>query len=496
MATDAVITYLTAGIITEAKNILGTLKAIAAEKSPKIKSLFSFVDILRDRSKLAHWLQTTFDIPSFPDIGGKLKTNLKALFCKLGFGCFVAGTPVMAAAGNIPIEQLKIGDKVWANTFVNNGYAATKDDTKETTYHINADGMRTMTSSDNEKCDATAGNFNEWFAVSLNIHNFDGNSTKVQLLRPQWWLDANRIKKANDVVFLSLPEMGLEGYATLTDLAHYRKSKNLDGETDSDIWALGTVIGIFEHTVDASHKLILSNGDTLGVTAPHPFYSLDRQCFVAAAELRVQEKILAQSGFVFVISNTIVEKPQQVYNLEVRQWHNFLVGKSGVVVHNSYENVKKAVHGLSTKYSELLENVDDKIFEFTGRYGDPKVRGHHPLCKAAFLGGNKVNKYNKDDAFCISEEGLKAFCPNYKPATTIHAAITGRQSSRYSAWQKNNPQKIISLEEMIDVEIGAMTDVGIPDDVAKTWMAKALKQMNEDFDIREITQTPWGFKPD
>jgi hypothetical protein len=34
--------------------------------------------------------------------------------CKLGFGaCFVAGTPVLTADGTTPIEDIKVGDKVW-----------------------------------------------------------------------------------------------------------------------------------------------------------------------------------------------------------------------------------------------------------------------------------------------------------------------------------------------------------------------------------------------
>jgi hypothetical protein len=80
----------------------------------------------------------------------------------------------------------------------------------------------------------------------------------------------------------------------------------------------------------------LTNGDSLGVTVTHPLYSLDRQCFIPVEDINIGEKLLSKSGIITVVSKAYDPTPQEVYNLEVGQWHNFLVGVSGVVVHNSY----------------------------------------------------------------------------------------------------------------------------------------------------------------
>jgi hypothetical protein len=80
----------------------------------------------------------------------------------------------------------------------------------------------------------------------------------------------------------------------------------------------------------------LSDNSTLGVTAEHPIYSLDRQGFVLAADLREGERLLTKTGSLNILSKEIEQQSQPVYNLEIRQWHNFLVGSSGVVVHNNY----------------------------------------------------------------------------------------------------------------------------------------------------------------
>jgi hypothetical protein len=51
---------------------------------------------------------------------GALKQGLKSgKNCKLGFGaCFVAGTPVLTAEGTKPIEEIRVGDKVWTRNLV------------------------------------------------------------------------------------------------------------------------------------------------------------------------------------------------------------------------------------------------------------------------------------------------------------------------------------------------------------------------------------------
>jgi hypothetical protein len=92
----------------------------------------------------------------------------------------------------------------------------------------------------------------------------------------------------------------------------------------------------------------LSDNSTLGVTAEHPIYSIDRQGFVLASDLREGERLLTKTGITKLVTKVIEQQAQPVYNLEIRQWHNFLVGSSGVVVHNQYPKFGK--------------NFADKIF--------------------------------------------------------------------------------------------------------------------------------------
>ncbi|HMS30459.1 MAG TPA: colicin D domain-containing protein [Saprospiraceae bacterium] len=72
----------------------------------------------------------------------------------------------------------------------------------------------------------------------------------------------------------------------------------------------------------------------LGVTAPHPIFSTTYNDWRLAGELEVGEKVLTYHGEASVLSNVKKEGSEIVYNLEVKDLHNFLVGNVGVVVHN------------------------------------------------------------------------------------------------------------------------------------------------------------------
>jgi hypothetical protein len=54
----------------------------------------------------------------------------------------------------------------------------------------------------------------------------NGTVSEIQLLRPTAWLEAQGIAAIGKSTYLHLSEMGLEGYATVTDLAHFRVTKN------------------------------------------------------------------------------------------------------------------------------------------------------------------------------------------------------------------------------------------------------------------------------
>src|SRR5262249_49145085 len=78
----------------------------------------------------------------------------------------------------------------------------------------------------------------------------------------------------------------------------------------------------------------------IGVTPSHPFFSADRNDWVAAGRLEVGERVLTNDGTAVVEWYVMREKPEEVvYNIEVEGDHCYRVGESGILVHNSSAGV-------------------------------------------------------------------------------------------------------------------------------------------------------------
>ena len=65
---------------------------------------------------------------------------------------------------------------------------------------------------------------------------------------------------------------------------------------------------------------------SLGVTATHPIYSTTYHDWRLAGELEVGERVLTYKGEATVSSTEKRAGSEPVYNLEVKDLHNFLVG--------------------------------------------------------------------------------------------------------------------------------------------------------------------------
>lgn len=111
-----------------------------------------------------------------------------------------------------------------------------------------------------------------------------------------------------------------------------------------------------------------TNAPSLGITATHPIYSTTYHDWRLAGELEVGERVLTYKGEATVSSTEKRAGSETVYNLEVKDLHNFLVGDEGVVVHNgcidlnlgklknSFINFEKALGWADAAAEEIVED--------------------------------------------------------------------------------------------------------------------------------------------
>lgn len=153
------------------------------------------------------------------------------------------------------------------------------------------------------------------------------------------------------------------------------------------------------------------------------------------------------------------------------------------------EGLEKVGENLNNVFLKNIDNTITKLkskakFELngTGIYND--VKGHHPLIGKAFEG---VKEYDYKQAFSVSPKKLDEI----SGIVNIHPKITGQQNTLYTAWRKSNPNKTLEIDDMAEIEIKAMVNVGIPEDIATGWVVKALEDLKAK-GVTTIKNIPWN----
>ncbi len=263
-----------------------------------------------------------------PQLLWRHKTELT----ELARGCFLAGTPILVAGKEgeekIPIEKVKLFDYVLSSTASSdnsqNASVNIKNHDANNTDPFVSDIQRTIDEYD------IAGT--EWYEVDFESISEDNI---CQLALPKTWLIKNKIDNVGDVYFLNIPEQGTIGKHRVAAILPITPSKPPKDVIYSDDYGYYPVTGLFSHNSDNLMKLVVSSCDTLSVTKTHPIYSYDEKDWVPAGDLNIGERISTRDSFVFVEQKIDLSDKAPVFNLQVQNVHNYLVGKQGIIVHNN-----------------------------------------------------------------------------------------------------------------------------------------------------------------
>ncbi|HMP30637.1 MAG TPA: Hint domain-containing protein [Saprospiraceae bacterium] len=269
----------------------------------------------------------------------------------LGNGCFVKDTPVLIVGNllrntatayaiaalpvvvSLPIQNVQLFDYAVAHKSVNSSYGLTAN-TNET-YVI---GKDPYTSDQQRSRDQYEINDTHWKEVAFEEVN--GSSSCKLALHADWI--TNHGYSVDAIVNMNLPEQGISGPFKIISIKHIIPQKKPVDEDPDDDWEYRPVTGLFIHESNNLWNIPFDDGTHLGVTTNHPLFSVTKGDWQAAGYLKVGEEVLTKTGSTKVLSKEKDVKQQLVYNLEVKDLHNFLVGDVGVVVHNlCYDLLKK-----------------------------------------------------------------------------------------------------------------------------------------------------------
>jgi Pretoxin HINT domain len=281
------------------------------------------------------------------------------------------GSTSTASAKTRPIESLRVGERVLA---------------------------RNPEVAESERAKWVEPDWNEWLHLSLSMPKDDGTTLEIELIRPETWVRSQMGLIADDaepsqptsensadavgpvfgfesaaaavfqsanlsplrpifrdlaqlsagldnsvalramLVELDLPELAITGSAIVRDITNLSTVNSGEGKV---------VTATFKHSSGNVLDLVVADSGadvhqqkwTIGTTSNHPFWSVDRQEFVQAGSLELNERLQTYSGDTKrVLAKLPRPGPKPVYNIEVFGEHVYYVGQDGLLVHNAYDS--------------------------------------------------------------------------------------------------------------------------------------------------------------
>ncbi len=193
--------------------------------------------------------------------------------------------------------------------------------------------------------------------------------------------------------------------------------------------ALKKVKKIFVREKDSIIRLAI-NGEAIETTDEHPFY-VEGKGFIAAGELKASDEVRLQSGeagVVDYIEEVQLDKPINVYNFEVEDFHTYYVSEQKVLVHNTCAGVSgpivKNSTSIDTTASIQVPNIGFNNFNGLKKYMGNAGEGnawHHIVEQSQIKnsGFEATQIHNVNNIIAI---------PHGKG--TVHAKISGHYNSK------------------------------------------------------------------
>ena len=176
-----------------------------------------------------------------------------------------------------------------------------------------------------------------WKVIQIKLVEPDSSILIATLKRPNWWIKHYKADKVGNRFNIFISDMNVAGEAEVLKIQGQQIDTRIETHKAEGNYKFRPVTGKFERTSSDVWTYYFENGDTIGCTPNHPYYSQDRLEYVPIGEINIGENIkLAGEKFTKLVSKVKHNKGSEtVYNLEIYRDHNFYVGNQGLLVHNS-----------------------------------------------------------------------------------------------------------------------------------------------------------------
>jgi len=293
----------------------------------------------------------------------------------------------------------------------------------------------------NNSADVDLLSINEKNTFKLNAVSFvsQNGTHSCQLSLNDASLVEYEIRAIGDSAFLSIPEQGIDGIYTVTDIRKINPPKIPDDDNLADDFVLSPVTAIFAHTSDDVWKLTFEGVEEVEVTSMHPFMDAVSETWRPVTWLNVGDAVKTKEGVAVLTSKDKLDGIHTVYNFTVEGTHNYHVGNVGYLVHNSCGDLDKLADRVLNDFSTTLKKNEIATWWAKGFPGF-FIRGtffERLVAKSKFYSGWKLTHHSFKLVDFIKVDNNKLSVISMKTTNTTNV----------NTWISNNRTHLKDLEK-------------------------------------------------
>ncbi|MGV7108072.1 Hint domain-containing protein [Flavobacterium sp. U410] len=201
-----------------------------------------------------------------------------------------------------------------------------------------------------------------WKWVHLQVKETNGSYTNIHLRRPNSWFLENSATKAGDKIYISLPQIGIDGEIPIVKIYPNTLDTRFWDYYYDESHVKRPITGKIEHS--ANNVVDIKFNDSEKIISPttnHLLWSADREGWVSVGELGIGEHITTKEGILTLTSKEPNEGWHVVYDLEIYRDHNFLAGEQYVLAHNCEVTLQRMMNKAEaelTKKKGLVPHIE------------------------------------------------------------------------------------------------------------------------------------------